>query len=68
MVRKGNMKLIEFFEDGRLEMYNLEEDPGEAQNLAEINVDLAQQLHAELQQWRENVGAQYPSANPEYVP
>jgi arylsulfatase A-like enzyme len=67
-MRKGNYKLIEFFEDGRLEVYNLEKDIGEEQNLADSLPELTRQLHHELQAWRDDVNAQYPTANPDYDP
>ncbi len=65
-MRKGDYKLIEFFEDGNVELYNLAEDIGEAHNLAISNPELADKLHTELQQWRDEVDAQYPSENPSY--
>src|SRR5205814_820448 len=32
-IRSGDFKLIESYEDGSLELYNLKEDPGETNNL-----------------------------------
>jgi arylsulfatase A-like enzyme len=65
-VRKGDYKLIEFFEDGKLELYNLEEDIGESENLSETMPEKLRELHMELQNWRNEVGAQYPSRNTDY--
>jgi len=65
-MRKGDYKLIEFFEDGNLELYNLKEDIGEENNLADVEPELLKELHEELKFWREEVDAQYPSENPNY--
>lgn len=67
-IRKGDWKLIEFFEDGKLELYDLANDPAESADLAEKNVEKAKSLHTRLQEWRKEVGAQMPSLNPEYDP
>lgn len=65
-VRMGDYKLIEFFEDGRIELYNLCEDPGEQHNLAAENPNLAADLHTRLKDWRERVEAKIPQPNPEW--
>ena len=68
-VRQGDYKLIEFFEDGRLELYNLHDDIGEQNDLAETMPDKVQELHALLQNWRASVQAPVPSElNPDYDP
>ncbi len=67
-VRSGNHKLIEFYEDGRLELYNLAEDLRESHNLAQSNPKLASELHGKLKQWRAAVGASMPIPNPHYDP
>ncbi|MDA7877861.1 sulfatase, partial [Akkermansiaceae bacterium] len=66
--RHGDWKLIEFLEDGALELYNLKEDRGETTNLAEKNPAKAAELLAELKAWRISVGAQIPTKNPDYDP
>jgi arylsulfatase A-like enzyme len=66
-VRSGDYKLIEFFEDGRLELYNLRADPGEKHNLARENPALAKDLQALLTEWRRQVEAKIPSRNPDWV-
>jgi hypothetical protein len=65
-VRDGKWKLIEQFEDGGLELYDLEGDIGETRNLAEIETARASKLLGKLQAWRMGVGAQMPSINPEF--
>lgn len=67
-IRRGDWKLIEFFEDGRLELYNLRADLGEAQNLAAELPEQASVLQTELAAWRERVQALLPTPNPQYDP
>ena len=67
-IRSGDWKLIEFFDDQRIELYNLKEDIGERHNLATEIPAKAAQLLARLHQWRRDVGAQMPSPNPAYDP
>jgi len=67
-VRSGDYKLIEFFEDGRLELYNLREDIGENHNLAEQEPGLTVRLREMLADWREQVEARIPDPDPDYVP
>ncbi len=67
-VRKGDFKLIEFFEDGRLELYNLKEDVGERRNLAPEMPQKAKELQGLLARWRGRVGARMPTPNPDYDP
>ncbi len=66
-VRDGNWKLIEFFEDGDLELYNLADDPIEAVDLADKEPQRVQQLHAQLKAWRKQVDAKMPTVNPNYT-
>lgn len=63
LIQEGDWKLMEFFEDGRLELYNLAEDIGETKNLAASNPDKTTELHAKMKAWREEVGAKMPAAN-----
>ncbi len=67
-VRSGAYKLIEFFEDRRIELYNLHDDIGETVNLAQSEPDLVAQLHTQLADWREQVEATMPQPNPDYQP
>jgi hypothetical protein len=62
----GDHKLIEFFEDGRIELYNLRTDPGEKDNLARRNPDLASSMAKRLAAWREQVEARIPQPNPDW--
>ncbi len=65
-MRAGDWKLLEFFEDNHLELYNLKDDPGEDTNLAAAKPDLAKELHARLIAWRASVGGELPEPNPEW--
>ena len=67
-IRSGDWKLIEFFEDDRLELYNLKEDLGEYINLATKDSDRVEHLHGLLKAWRHEVGAKLPTENPNYDP
>lgn len=67
-VRAGDWKLIEFYEDGRLELFNLREDIGERRNLVLKEPKKAAELHALLKKWRKSVDAAMPSPNPNYDP
>lgn len=64
-VRDGDWKLIEFFEDGRVELYHLASDPGETRDLAAIHRHVAGRLRLQLAHWRQDVGAQLPLPNPD---
>jgi arylsulfatase A-like enzyme len=63
--RDGDWKLIEFFEDGRLELYNLKDDLGEKTNLAAKRPDKVKELHAKLIAWRTRIHAPMPTKNKE---
>jgi arylsulfatase A len=65
-IREGHFKLIEFFEDGKRELYNLREDIGEKRDLAAAMPEKATALHAMLKAWRQSASAQMPTPNPEY--
>jgi len=67
-LRRGDWKLIEFFEGGALELYNLREDPGEQRNLAPAEPRRAAELQKALAGWRARVGARMPTPNPNYDP
>lgn len=64
-VRCGDWKLIEFFEDGRRELYHLPGDPGEENNLADAEPATRDRLAAMLQDWRKQIHALIPEVNPQ---
>ncbi len=59
-------KLIEYFEDGRVELYHLSEDPGEAHDLADSKPVLVKELLGRLRAWRKAQNAPMPVANPNH--
>jgi arylsulfatase A len=67
-IREGDWKLIEFYEDGRLELFDLAEDPGEQRNLVRREAGRAKRLHDTLADWRKTVDAAMPLPNPRYDP
>jgi uncharacterized sulfatase len=67
-LRQGDWKAIEFFDTGKLELYNLKADLSETNDLSEKFPDRAGMLRRELVQWRRAVEAQLPQVNPAYDP
>lgn len=63
-IRNGDWKFIEFFEDGRGELYNLKDDPGEKQDLAASEPDRVTTMRHVLDRWRNEVHAPMPTPNP----
>jgi arylsulfatase A-like enzyme len=67
-VLKGSLRLIEFLEDGKIELYDLEQDPGEQHDVSQERPEQCKKLLAELGAWRRSVDAQMPTLNPAYKP
>ncbi|MDG2383560.1 MAG: sulfatase [Pirellulaceae bacterium] len=67
-IRQGNFKLIEWLDDGSVELYELSNDIGETNNLASAMPEKANQLREDLAIWRQRIGAQMPTKNPKYDP
>lgn len=65
MVR-GKWKLIENFEDGDLELYDLEQDVSEQENLVKVYPERAAEMCAQLQTWKQDVEAKIPQPNPDW--
>jgi arylsulfatase A-like enzyme len=63
LIQIGDWKLMEFFEDGRLELYNLRDDIGESKNLAQEMPGRAKELHAKMIAWRKAIKAPMPKPN-----
>lgn len=66
VIRRGEWKLIHYYEDGRNELYNLDRDPGETREVSSQNVALAEQLNEELSDYLHHVGAKFPKPDPAY--
>lgn len=65
-IRDGDWKLIEQYDDGTLELYNLANDPNESHNVAAADGTRANELLGKLKAWRTQVGAQMPTPNPKF--
>jgi len=64
----GEWKLMEFLEDGQLELYNLDQDIGESKNLAQTNAAKTKELHDRLIAWRKEISASMPTRNDGQAP
>lgn len=65
-VRAGDYKLIEVFETGKKELYNLRDDIGETRDLSSDRPELAAKLSAMLDQWRQSSGSAMTTPNPDF--
>ncbi len=65
-VRIGDFKLVELYESGNLELYNLKEDISEAHDLSQTMKSKTQEMYKLLTEWRQSVDAQMPVPNPDY--
>lgn len=63
-IRSGDYKLIEFFEDGTVELYDLARDPGERTDLASTEPSITQRLKKRLAAWRASIRARLPTNAP----
>jgi arylsulfatase A-like enzyme len=66
MIRKENYKLIHYWEDGHDELYDLEEDMGEENDISKEQTDITQSLRNELDTYLSSVNANTPKAYPKY--
>jgi arylsulfatase A-like enzyme len=67
-VREGDWKLIEHYEDGRLELFNVESDPSEQRDVAASDPAKVAAMRGKLEAWRRSVSASMPQGNPSYQP
>jgi arylsulfatase A-like enzyme len=67
-IRAGDYKLIEFYNEMRVELYNVRDDMGESRDLAGSMPEKADELRTRLHAWREEVGAQMPTPNSRHDP
>lgn len=65
-VRHGDWKLIHIVEDEIYELYNLKTDIGEGNDLSKKYPEIVSSLKRELENWKKEMKAQMPEANPEY--
>lgn len=62
-IREGDYKLIEFLDNGDLELYNIRNDIGETTNLASTNKGLALKMLKKLRSWQKSINAKMPTEN-----
>jgi arylsulfatase A-like enzyme len=67
-IRRGDHKLIEWYEDGRVELFNVVTDIGEKSDLSKTQPEITTRLLAELHAWQKQVGAKFSTPNPAYDP
>lgn len=67
IIRKGDWKLIHYWEDNRNELYHLPDDIGEQHDLAKQEAERTRQLWMELQAWLKETGAKIPQPNPKFT-
>ena len=68
-IRLGDWKLIHYFENNDLELYNLKEDVGEKKNRVQSNPEKVKELFEILENWRKDTGAPVPKEiNPQFSP
>lgn len=62
----GSWKLIEHYENGACELYDLSKDEGETNDLSAKEPARVADLRGKLEKWRRDVGAQTNTANPKF--
>jgi len=67
-IRSGNWKLIEWYEDQKVELYDVTSDPGEQRDRSSDQPELVRRLRSDLALWRRQVAAQMPMPKPDYKP
>jgi len=65
-IREGNWKLIEHYENGQLELFNLEKDIGETTDVSEKEPNRVAEMRGKLEKWRREVGAKGNTWNPTF--
>ncbi|VGO11900.1 Arylsulfatase [Pontiella desulfatans] len=63
---QGDFKLLNWYDDDSVELYNLKNDPSEKQDLAARNPELAERLKRKFKKWLKDVDANMPVENPEH--
>ena len=66
IIRQGDWKLIHYYEDGRNELYNIAEDPGEQADKASSEPNRIAELKATLDRWLDETDARFPIPNPNF--
>jgi arylsulfatase A-like enzyme len=67
-IRRGKYKLIEWFEDNQIELFNVVDDIGEQNDLSKSMPELVASLREDLHAWQKRVNAKFPIQNGTYQP
>jgi arylsulfatase A-like enzyme len=67
-IRSGDYKLLEYYENGTVQLFNLRDDLGEQRDLSRSEPERAAALRAKLHAWRRDVSANMMPPNPDYAP
>ena len=67
-MREGDWKIIRWYEDDSISLYNLRSDPGEKTNLAEKEPVQTIRLRTKLNTWLDSMPLEMPTGNPDYDP
>ena len=59
--------MIEFFEDSQIELYDLENDPSERNDISGEELGLARDMRELLTEWRQQAEAKIPQPNPDWI-
>jgi arylsulfatase A-like enzyme len=65
-IREGDWKLIKFYDQEKVELYNLKKDPSEKKDLAKKNSEKSKELEYKLIAWQKQMNAKLPEPNPNY--
>ncbi|NBX35430.1 DUF4976 domain-containing protein [bacterium] len=67
-IRKGDFRLVHFYEDNRDELYDLSQDIGETKDLMATQATRGKAMREQLDAWLKSVDAQLPTPNPDHDP
>ena len=59
-IRSGKYKLIDFYEQNRVELYDLSKDPGETHNIINEKPKVAKKLLDKLNKWKKEINVNMP--------
>lgn len=68
IIRRGDWKLIFYYEDDRMELYNVADDIGEQTDVAAEVPEITRSLREELDNWLRETEAERPTVNPDFNP
>ncbi len=67
-MREGRWMFVEYYDEAKVELYDLVSDPGEARDLAPQQPERINRMRAALSAWRAAVKAQDNRPNPDFDP